>query len=137
LIEQREKRKQRRQRNIILSIAAAVFISLTALTIYAFFHKSEAEHQKTLALEALAARERELLRAQGAELRAMIQRIGLLVSQGQSASDPQQIERLKSEREEIKARLISVTKDHQEKLTEIPLRHLYIRPCYHWHLIKE
>jgi hypothetical protein len=78
----------------------------------------KAEHQRRAAEAARDATERELLRAQGAELRAILQRLDVLSGKPGSNADEASRARLRAEREEIVARLQEVTREHQHKLGE-------------------
>lgn len=94
-------------------------------TFYAWQKQGEAEEQRGVALEerrsaegALAATERGLLRAQTAELRAMIERLDMLKASGASEGNASAMENLERERQELLARLDKTTRLHQAKLAE-------------------
>ena len=93
--------------------------------LYAWKQQRVAEEQRGIAVEqrrqtedALAATERGLLRAQSAELRAMIERLELLKASGARDGNANGMESLERERLELLARLERTTRLHQAKLAE-------------------
>lgn len=121
--EAREHRRTMRVRNsaiaalaILAIIAGLAAVVATYQAKEARLQAEEAQRQRRVAEEARDATERELLRAQGAELRAMLQRLDVLAGQPNPDADETQLERLRAERAEIVARLQAVTKEHQQKL---------------------
>lgn len=85
----------------------------------ALAQRAEAVSQRDRAEKALAATQRELLRAQTAELRGLLQRVDRLVAQ--AAAQPggrSRIERLEQERRALAERLERSTLEHQRRLAE-------------------
>jgi len=72
-----------------------------------------ADEQRSRAEKALAATQRELLRAQSAELRGLLQRVDRLSA---AAPPGPQRERLQQERKALLARLETSTREHQKRL---------------------
>ena len=48
-IEERDKKRQARQRNILIGAVSAVFMIVTSLAVYAWLQKSEAEKRMRIA----------------------------------------------------------------------------------------
>ncbi len=123
--EAREHRRTKRVRNsaiatlaLLAAIAVLAAVVATRQAKEARLQAEEAKRQRRVAVEAREATERELLRAQGAELRAVLQRLDVLAGQPGSDADKARLERLRAERAEIEARLQAVTNKHQRKLGE-------------------
>ena len=114
--EAREHRRTKRVRNSAIAALAILATIAVLAAVVATRQAAEAERQRRVAVEAREATERELLRAQGAELRAMLQRLDVLAGQPNSDDDGPRLERLRAERVEIETRLQAVTKKHQRKL---------------------
>jgi hypothetical protein len=88
------------------------------LAVSAMKQTEVARDQRHRAEEALAATERGLLRAQTAELRAMIERLDLLKENATRAGDTGAVEGLERERQELLARLDKTTHLHQAMLAQ-------------------
>src|SRR5262245_18816420 len=114
--EVREHRRTQRIRNA--AITSLVALSLLAATgaYIAFRQAQEAERQRRSAVEAKEATERELLRAQIGELRALVQHIDVMLARPESAADAAQRDRLRTERDQVNARLAEVAQAHRRKL---------------------
>jgi hypothetical protein len=123
--EAREHRRTKRVRNsaifaltILAVVAVLAAVAAMRQAKEARLQAQKAEHQRRAAEAARDATERELLRAQGAELRAILQRLDVLSGKPGSNADEASRARLRAEREEIVARLQEVTREHQHKLGE-------------------
>jgi hypothetical protein len=114
--EVREHRRTQRIRNA--AISGLIALSLLAATgaYVAIRQAQEAERQRRSAVEAKEATERELLRAQIGELRALVQHIDVMLARPESAADAAQRERLRAERDEVNARLSEAAQAHQRTL---------------------
>jgi hypothetical protein len=114
--EVREHRRTLRIRNS--AIAALVVLSICAASgaYVATRQAAEADRQRRSAVAAREASERELLRAKAGELRALIQRVDVMIGRTDPDAEATRIERLRAERAKLESRLEEVAREHQRKL---------------------
>lgn len=123
--EAREHKRTVRIRNTVIVALTLLTLSAGAAAWVAVDRAEEArneaeaaDRERQAAVQARKAAERELLRAQGAELRAMIQRLDVLAAQPVAKSDARRQDKLRLERKQIEQELKTVTAQHQKKLGE-------------------
>ncbi|MCG6907434.1 MAG: TIR domain-containing protein [Desulfobacteraceae bacterium] len=114
--EVREHRRTLRIRNS--AITALVVLSILAVSgaFVATRQAAEAERQRRSAVAAREVSERERLRAQSGELRALIQRIDVMIGRFDPDAEAPRIKQLRTERAKLESSLNEVARAHQQKL---------------------
>jgi hypothetical protein len=114
--EVREHRRTLRIRNSAVIALVVLLILAGSAAWVAYRMATEAERQRSEAVKERDASERELLRAKAAELRALIQRVDMMLGSGDQSADASRAERLSKERGMLESRLNEVVQEHQRKI---------------------